>query len=302
MLRPIIGEHISLQVALGDDAGTVKGDPGEIQQVLLNLCLNARDAMPSGGTLLIKTGTAVLREPYWDPRFEIKPGRHVVFTIMDTGHGMSAEVRARIFEPFFTTKEVGKGTGLGLAMAYGIIQDHRGAIHVYSEPDKGTTFKIYLPAGDESADEQGTAESQPGPGGCETILVAEDEAMVRNLALRILENGGYKVLVASDGAEAWRAFQEHSQDISLVILDAIMPKLAGHDVYRRIKAECPQAKVVFASGYDPETNHSQFILRENLRLIEKPFDASTLLRTVREVLDEKANCQPAAQTAACSTL
>ena len=154
MLRPIIGEQISLQVLPGKDLGTVSGDSGELQQVLLNLCLNARDAMPAGGTLLLKTDSAMLREPYWDPRFEITPGRHVVFSVADTGQGMPTEVRERIFEPFFTTKEVGKGTGLGLAMAYGIVQDHKGAIHVYSEPGKGTTFKVYLPAGSGPVEKQ----------------------------------------------------------------------------------------------------------------------------------------------------
>ena len=295
MLQPIIGEQISLEVVLGDDVGTVYADPAELQEVLLNLCLNARDAMPSGGTLALRTDTTILSEPLWEACFQIEPGPHVVFSVTDTGCGMRADVQQRVFEPFFTTKEVGKGTGLGLAMLYGVVQQHKGAIHVYSEPGKGTTFKLYLPTGRKNTEHEQTEESKPAPGGSETILVAEDDPMVRNVAVRILEKGGYTVLAASDGQEALRIFGENRSAISLILLDVIMPKLGGHEVYRRIKAQYPEVKVIFASGYDPETNHSKLIFQENLRLIEKPFDASTLLCTVREVLDEDAKCRLAAQ-------
>ncbi len=290
MLRPLVGDRISVEVALRDDIGTVYADPGELQQALLNLCLNARDAMPSGGTLLLNTDSVVLSEAFWEPRFHIEPGRYVVFGVTDTGQGISAEVQRHIFEPFFTTKEVGKGTGLGLAMVYGVVQQHKGAIHVYSEPGKGTTFKVYLPSGDRNREEEEVEEALPAPRGRETILVAEDEAMVRSLAVRILENGGYTVLAASDGEEALRLFKENENDISLTLLDAIMPKLTGHEVYRHIKADHPEARVLFASGYDSETAQSSFLLQERLRLVEKPFDADKLLRTVREVLDEDAPC------------
>ena len=145
MLRPLVGDRISVEVVLREDVGTVYADPGELQQALLNLCLNARDAMPRGGKLLLRTDTVVLREAFWEPRFQVDPGRYVVFCVTDTGQGISAEAQRRLFEPFFTTKEVGKGTGLGLAMVYGVVQQHKGAIHVYSEPGKGTTFKLYLP-------------------------------------------------------------------------------------------------------------------------------------------------------------
>ena len=290
MLRPLVGDRISVEVVLRKDIGTVYADPGELQQALLNLCLNAHDAMPSGGTLLLNTDTVVLGEPAWEPGFQIEPGRYVVFGVTDTGQGISAEVQQHIFEPFFTTKEVGKGTGLGLAMVYGMVQQHKGAIHVYSEPGRGTTFKIYLPEGGKNREEEETKEAVPAPRGRETILVAEDEPMARSLAVRILERGGYTVLAASDGEEALRLFREHKDDISLTLLDAIMPKLTGHEVYRHIKAEYPGARVLFASGYDSETAQSGFILQERLRLMEKPFDADTLLRTVREALDEDTSC------------
>jgi CheY-like chemotaxis protein len=281
---------------LRDAIGTVYADPGEVQQTLLNLCLNARDAMPSGGTLLLSTDTVILTDAFWEPRFQIEPGRYVVIGVTDTGQGISAEVQPHIFEPFFTTKEVGKGTGLGLAMVYGVVQQHKGAIHVYSEPGKGTTFKIYLPSGGKNRQEAEAEEAMPAPCGRETILIAEDEPMVRSLAVRILEKRGYTVLVAADGEEALRLFKENRNAISLTLLDAIMPRLTGHEVYRHIKAEYPEARVLFASGYDSETAQSGFILQERLRLVEKPFDADTLLRTVREVLDEDTSCLPEATT------
>jgi CheY-like chemotaxis protein len=296
-LRPLIGEHIVLTLVLTENAAAVYGDPGELQQVLLNLCLNARDAMPEGGQLVIKTDLVMLSEPFSDPRFHIRPGRHVVFGVTDTGCGMSPEVQQHMFEPFFTTKELGKGTGLGLAMVYGLVQQHQGAIHVYSEPGKGTSFKLYLPAVAHSTPGEPVSEPPRVAGGKETILVAEDDPMVRRLAVRILTAAGYQVLAASDGAEALRVFAEHRQDISLVVMDAIMPKLTGHEVYRRIKAQNPSARVIFVSGYDRETGQSQPLFRENLRLVEKPFDADTLLRSVREVLDEETECLTATTTA-----
>ena len=209
----------------------------------------------------------------------------MVFNVTDTGCGMTEEVRQRIFEPFFTTKGVGKGTGLGLSMVYGVVQQHHGAIHVYSEVGCGTTFKIYLPRGEEAISEPSSRLSPPLPHGKETLLLAEDEPMIRSLILRSLEKGGYTVLTARDGQEALEVFQQHRDTIALVILDAIMPKLTGKEVYLRIKAASPATKVVFCTGYDPETAQSTFIVQERLRLIQKPFDTAGLLHTVREVLD-----------------
>jgi PAS domain S-box-containing protein len=296
MVRPVIGEQILLEVIRDDDPGMVWADAGQLQQALLNLCLNARDAMPSGGRLLLKTESVVLGDTYWEYGSHTEPGRYVVFTVADTGCGMRPEVRRRIFEPFFTTKEVGKGTGLGLPMVYATVRQHKGAIHVYSEPGRGATFKVFLPLNRQDQQTDAAAEAPPPPRGTETILLAEDEAMVRDLAVRILRRAGYTVLATSDGEEALRTFQQQREAIALVILDAVMPKLTGQEVYYRIQNVAPQTKVIFCSGYDPETAQSGFTVQQRLRMIEKPFLEDTLLRTVREVLDEKVECGLAAGT------
>ncbi len=258
--------------------------------MLMNLCINARDAMPSGGRLTLSVERVELSERYCALHTEVKPGLHVVFSLADTGCGMTPEVRKRIFEPFFTTKEVGRGTGLGLSMVYGIVQQHEGAINVYSEPGTGTTFKIYLPlvAGPSSIVE----ESVPlaARAGTETILLAEDEPLVRNLAVRILRGAGYTVLTAADGAQAVEIFESHADAISLALLDAMMPKLNGHQVCQRIRLVKPDLPVVFCSGYDSQTGQLEFLLEKEVRLVQKPFDPETLLRAVREVLDD-ARCQ-----------
>lgn len=285
MLGPILGEHIQLDRVSGGDVGTVHADPGELQQVLLNLCLNARDAMPSGGKLLLKAEKVVLDERRWDYGFQTKPGPHVVFHVADSGCGMEPDTLNRIFEPFFTTKGVGKGTGLGLSRAYGMVQQHQGAIEVHSMPGQGTTLKIHLPSGHDLRDATETATAPSSQVGSETILLAEDELLVQRLAVRILDEAGYTVLVASDGDEASRMFEENRTAIALVILDAIMPKRSGHDVYRHMKAIDPDVKVIFCTGYDPETAQSAYIHQEQLPLIQKPFDPNMLLSTVREVLD-----------------
>ncbi len=234
LIRPTIGAHITLELALGDGVGTVYVDSGELQQALLNLCINARDAMPAGGTLLLRTDTTVLTEPCWDAQFDIKPGRYVVFSVSDTGCGISRDIQQHIFEPFFTTKDVGKGTGLGLALVYGVVRQHKGAIHVYSEVGIGTTFKLFLPASEGEADEDHVEEAGLAQNVSETILVAEDDPAIRNFSVRILERAGYTVLTAADGEEAWRMFEEHCRTIDLVLLDAVIPKLMGHEVRRRI--------------------------------------------------------------------
>ncbi|MHC4401137.1 MAG: PAS domain S-box protein [Planctomycetota bacterium] len=291
MVRPVIGEHIQLDLSLGEDVGTVYADLGELQQVLLNLCLNARDAMPSGGELLLKTENTVLSEAFCEAYPDTHPGRHVTLSVSDTGCGMSPEVRQHIFEPFFTTKKVGQGSGLGLATVYGVVQQHGGAIHAYSEVGKGSTFKIFLPAVDAAPDRDEAERALPPPGGTETILLAEDEPMVRNLGVRVLESAGYKVMVASDGQEALDVYEQNEDVISLLLLDTVMPKLDGHEVYRRAKERNPTIRVVFCTGYDPETSRFDRIKDNNLNLVEKPFDPDALLRTVREVLDAEEPCQ-----------
>lgn len=291
MLGTVIGDHIELDLTLGENVSTVSADPGALQQILLNLCLNARDAMSSGGKLLIRTQDLLMRRAFDAWETDIPPGRYAVVSVTDTGSGMTPEVKARIFEPFFTTKEVGQGTGLGLATVYGIVQQHEGIIHVYSEPDRGSTFKIYLPAVDVAAHADSDRQKAAAPGGTETILLAEDEPLVRDLAARVLREAGYRVLDASDGEQALAVYQENREHVSLLMLDAVMPGLTGHEVYDRVRAEDPDARFIFCTGYDPETARSSFMKQENLRVVQKPFDPDALLGTVREVLDQKVEMQ-----------
>jgi len=293
LIRPTIDERIELDLTLGENVGTVLADPGELQQVLLNLCLNARDAMPSGGKLLIRTENVVLRTAIRTSAVDVAPGHYAVISVTDTGRGMPSEVKERIFEPFFTTKGVGEGAGLGLATAYGIVQQHGGTIQVYSEPGRGSTFKVYLPTVEAAAVDDTDPRGMDLPGGTETILVAEDEPMVRDLAVRVLREAGYRVLDASNGEEAMRVYQDHRNSIALLMLDAVMPGLTGHQVYDRVKADNQDVKVVFCTGYDPKTARSSLMRQENVRVIQKPFDPDTLLCTVRVVLDQdiERQCQ-----------
>jgi CheY-like chemotaxis protein len=253
--------------------------------MLLNLCINARDAMPDGGRLILKTQRVELSAKYCQLHPAAKPGTYVMFSVADTGCGIPAEAKQRIFEPFFTTKDVGKGTGLGLAMVYGCVQQHGGTINVYSEPNLGTTFKIYLPLAAASDYVAEKVVAAAALGGQETILVAEDEPMVRDLAVRILTGAGYSVLVAADGAAAVELYEANAEHVSLVLLDAVMPKLTGHQAYDRIKLQNPNLPVVFCSGYDPETGQVKLLLDAGVRMVQKPFDPESLLRVVRESLD-----------------
>ena len=292
LLRPLIGEHISINLVLGNVAGVVHADPTQLQQLLMNLCVNARDAMPHGGQLLVKTEHLVLDGEYCNVHTDVLPGRYTVITVADGGCGIPKDVLEHIFEPFFTTKDVGKGTGLGLATAYGVVKQHQGTIRVHSEVGVGTTFKIYLPSHDRHAGacEPGLA-SDPTVNGSELILVAEDELMVRDLAVRILKGAGYRTVVAKDGAEALSLLRNLSSEICLALLDVVMPGLSGHDVYQQIKITKPDLKAVFCSGYDSETRQLDFVSEAGLRLIQKPYDPATLLSVVREVLDEQQPCE-----------
>ena len=295
LIRSAIGEHIDLQMVLDENPGTLHADPGELQQALLNLCLNARDAMPRGGTLLLKTESAVLDEAVVEFGVQTGPGHYVVINVTDTGCGMTPEVKQRIFEPFFTTKEVGKGTGLGLANVHGIVQQHNGTIHVDSEPGKGTTFRVFLPATRSAPDAEPVRELVACAGGHETILLAEDERMVRALAERTLKKAGYTVLTAADGEEALAVLRENRGRIALALLDAVMPKSTGTEVARWIRAQGLEMKVLLCTGYDPNSFHCNYAREEGLRLLQKPYQLETLLRTVREVLnaeeDENTHCQ-----------
>ncbi len=291
MLRPLLGEHIKLRTHLGEQAGVIFADAGSFQQVFVNLCLNARDAMPSGGEIVVKTERLNVSPEFAEHYADLKPGPYVELSVADTGHGMTPEVREHIFEPFFTTKPVGQGTGLGLPTVYGIVQQHEGAIHVYSEPGHGSTFKIYLPAIASDADPAPQARPAASRGGAEVILVAEDDPLVQDISRRILEKGGYTVLTARDGEETLQVLRQRRDTIALVLLDAVMPKLSGREVYRRLHDEFPEIRVIFCSGYDPETSQSNFIAQEHLRLVEKPYNPAVLLQTVREELDAEEVCR-----------
>ncbi|HEY5315404.1 MAG TPA: ATP-binding protein, partial [Pirellulales bacterium] len=224
LLRPLIGEHVELNLVLGPSAGTVHADATQLQQLLMNLCVNARDAMPTGGHLLVKTEHLVLDGGYCELHADVQPGRYTVLTVGDSGCGISRENIQHIFEPFFTTKEVGKGTGLGLATVYGVVQQHKGTVRVYSELGIGTTFRVYLPSTENTIALEEQRPPDPRASGVELILVAEDEPLVRNLAVRILQGAGYQTLVARDGEEALQLFKTRESEISLALLDVVMPK------------------------------------------------------------------------------
>lgn len=285
LVRPTIGGHIILKAVPSSEAVTIYADPGELKQALFNLCLNARDAMPSGGKLTIKTDSISLKEPLREPNFDIPPGRFVVFSISDTGCGIPHDIQQRIFEPFFTTKEVGKGTGLGLAMVYGFVMRHKGAVRIESEVGKGTNIILYLPFEENCTPAECQEEACSQRGGTETILIAEDDPSVRRLTVRILEKAGYKVLAAADGKEALRLFDEHRPEITLVVLDVVMPYYTGHEVCCRIQDADPQMKVMLCTGYDQETAQSENPACQNTPILQKPYTAPTLLAKVREVLD-----------------
>lgn len=287
LLIRIMGENIALKTVHTGEAFMVMVDTGQIEQVLMNLATNARDSMPGGGTLTIETGSIELDEGYAKTHGYGKPGRYAVITVSDTGTGMAEHTRVRIFEPFFTTKEIGKGTGLGLSIAYGIMKQHDGYINVYSEQGKGTTFKLYLP---QIAPETKTAhvqESIPFLSGIETILLAEDDSVVRNLTKKVLEDCGYTVIEAVDGEDAVSKVTENGKRIQLAILDVVMPKKNGREAYDEIKKTIPGVKVLFTSGYTANTIQTRGFLDEGLHFIAKPAPPKQLLIKVREVLDEQ---------------
>ncbi|MEW5746814.1 MAG: ATP-binding protein [Nitrospirota bacterium] len=285
LLSRIIGEDIELRTLLPEGGPTVMADSGQIEQVLMNLATNARDAMPGGGTLTIETSLVEAGAPPGGSPSYMRPGTYVLIAVSDTGAGMDEGTRQRIFEPFFTTKEVGKGTGLGLATAYGIVKQHGGYINVYSEPHKGTTFRIYLPFAAMRCGEVPSAETSAPCGGNETILVAEDDDIVRGLIRDILTGAGYTVLDAVDGEDAVNLFSENKERIGLVLLDVIMPKRNGKEAYESIRKERPLTKVLFMSGYTADIIDRTGLAEKGSAFISKPVISATLLRKIREMLD-----------------
>jgi two-component system cell cycle sensor histidine kinase/response regulator CckA len=287
MLRRVIGEDIELVMHLPEDLGGVKTDHGQIEQVIMNLAVNAKDAMPSGGKLTIETANVELDEAYARRHVAVAPGRYVMLSISDTGVGMTPEVRDRVFEPFFTTKEEGKGTGLGLSTVYGIVKQSGGNIWIYSELGKGTTLKIYLPRVDEPLEEieETTAAKNGLPRGSETILVVEDEEEVRKLVVRGLEGQEYRVLDAPQGLDAFLIAEEHQGPIHLLVTDVVMPKVNGCELAERIASIRPGIKVLYMSGYTDNAIAHHGILDKGMNFLQKPFTVDGLTRKVREVLD-----------------
>ena len=290
-LEKVIGSDVELKVLLAPDLATIRADPSQIEQVLMNLCLNARDAMAEGGRLVIETGLADLDEEYCRYHTYATPGRYVTLNVSDTGIGMDTATRERVFEPFFTTKELGKGTGLGLATVYGIVKQHNGFIEVYSEPGVGSTFRVYLPVSTSLAkkiENQPVRNESPVPHGQELVLLAEDHEGVRSMALETLEGFGYRVVVARDGEEALHLFEARSTEISLAILDVVMPRLGGPALYNKLSAIKAHLPVIFTTGYMGEIATLESLLATGAALLQKPYSPASLGRKAREVLDAAA--------------
>ena len=287
MLVRLIREDIKIQILPGKDIGAVKVDAGQFQQVLVNLVVNARDAMPGGGKIVIETSNAELDDGYCSRHPYVKPGRFVMVAVSDTGHGMSEEVKAHIFEPFFTTKAKGSGTGLGLATTYGAVKQAGGSIEVYSEVGMGTTFKIYLPRVEGEASKL-VRDDQPQKllGGTETVLLVEDEDIVRDLCVRVLDELGYRVLQAGNGDEAIALAMGHGGRIDLLLTDVVMPGMSGRELANRLTRIHPETRVLFTSGYTDNAIVHHGVLDEGVSFIGKPYSPSALAKKVREVLDK----------------
>jgi CheY-like chemotaxis protein len=288
MVRRVIGEQNGVHFVPGADIGIVRADPVQMDQVIMNLCINSRDAMPDGGTIRIETSDVFIEAGSPHAPALVSPGRYVRLTISDTGSGMTADVMKHLFEPFFTTKEVGKGTGMGLATVYGIIRQHDGYIDCRSAPGKGTTFEILMPTIEQEATATETRVEKPSPRGTETVLVAEDDEAVRRMATRVLESAGYAVITAVDGAEALRKLDAAGDRIAMALLDVVMPNGGGRRVHEVIRLRHPHVRVLFTSGYAADSIHRGFVLEEGLNLIQKPYGAGELLRAVRKVIDASA--------------
>jgi len=285
MLQRLIGEDVKLTTVLDPSIDSVKVDPALFGQVLMNLVVNARDAMPTGGSLTIETHNVNWEGDYAAAHPQIQAGRYVMLTATDTGSGMTAEAKARIFEPFFTTKEAGKGTGLGLAVVHGIVKQSNGHIDVYSEPGVGTTFKIYLPAVGDQVSALKVVDGGKWVGGSETILLVEDETAVRGLALQAFQSQGYKVLTASDGRDAMRVAQAYCGSIDLLVTDVVMPRMGGRDLSQALRPTLPKMKVLYTSGYTDDAVVRHGILQKEVAFLQKPYTPRSLTRKVREVLD-----------------
>lgn len=285
LLKRVIGENIDLELITGYSLGTIHADRTQIEQVIMNLSVNARDAMPNGGTLTLETENVVVNGGYIAAHPWALPGRYVLLTVTDSGIGMTGEVMEHMFEPFFTTKGVGEGTGLGMATVYGIVKKHGGLIHVYSESPMGSTIKVYFPLKERPASDVGTKIAGPVKGGTERILLAEDEGVVQDLVTRVLKKAGYKVQAVWNGEDAVAEFEKAPDAFGLVILDIVMPKMGGVDAFKAIKEINPEQKILFSSGYSTDSLRAKEALKYCDDMINKPYNPDELLRMVRRILD-----------------
>ena len=291
LLHRIIGADVEVNLKAGSDLSAIFADPAQIEQVVMNLAVNARDAMPHGGRLNIETSNVELDDSYQRLYPDVAPGRYVQITVSDNGSGMDEETKARLFEPFFTTKEVGRGTGLGLSMVYGIVKQNDGHINVYSELGHGTTFKIFLPIVESAVEKAALAIQAPLLGGTETILVAEDDEALRYLARDVLNDLGYTVLLAKDGEEAVEMYAENRERIDMLLLDVVMPRIGGTVAYERIRQLDGDVPSIFMTGYSSEMVRNRFVDQKMLLeeseavVIQKPYSVEGLGRKIREVLD-----------------
>jgi signal transduction histidine kinase len=285
MLQRILGADVDLVSLPAKELGRVRGDPSGVEQVILNLVVNARDAMPTGGKLTMETANVVLDEQYARDHLGVKPGPHVMLAVTDTGVGMDRATQARIFEPFFTTKDKGKGTGLGLSTVFGIVQQSGGSIWVYSELGTGTTFKVYLPRVDAPADISKSGAGQTMLRGTETILLVEDDEQVRGVARGILQRSGYRVIDAGNAAEALLHSEQHSGPVHLLLSDVVMPQMSGPELAKRLASARPDMKVLCMSGYTDDTIVRHGVLGSQIMYLQKPITPESLTLKVREVLD-----------------
>jgi PAS domain S-box-containing protein len=287
LLRRLLAEVVEMKTIVGKDVGAVKADPGQIEQVIMNLVVNARDAMPNGGRILIETANVELDETYAQDHATVRPGRYVMLAVSDTGIGMTADTVAHIFEPFYTTKESGRGTGLGLSTVYGIVKQSGGYIWVYSEPGKGTTFKVYLPRVEDRVEVSSTMElpAPPARNGNETILLVEDEPAVRELTRMVLADRGYSVLEALNPQDAERLAGSQQGEIHLLLTDVVMPGISGRELAKRLTARHPHLRVLYMSGYTYNVIAEDGTLEEGISFLQKPFTPQVLTQKVRETLD-----------------
>jgi two-component system, cell cycle sensor histidine kinase and response regulator CckA len=287
LLENVIGSNIEIGASLAPDLAIVRADPVQIEQVLMNLCINARDAMPDGGSLRVETCNVTLDREFCAREPQALPGSYALLAVSDTGTGMDRATLDRIFEPFFTTKGLGKGTGLGLATVYGIVTQHGGFLQVHSEPGSGSTFRAYFPVSTESPKPQATSDVSPMRRGSETILIAEDHEALRQVAHETLAGLGYEVISAVDGEEAVHKFLANSRRIDLALLDVMLPKLNGTEVFARLREEKPELPVILSTGYSPDMSQLDRVRQRGLPLLQKPYSPRELASRVRETLDRR---------------